>query len=187
MPLASVYVVYPAHRTPREARGERERVRVFYMRVFYTVAGREGESLGNIPFPVPGGVGCSGDGGNAGSVSDGLGMGVASEDAVVVHLGKRAGEPSVITVNCPDQTGLGCDLCRIILEFGLSITRAGKRFSWNRLVVSSICPFFPFFFCFFFLLHKIFFFNFQKTSVLIFLKEELPSSILTDSSSLRHR
>ncbi|CAA6654938.1 unnamed protein product [Spirodela intermedia] len=41
-------------------------------------------------------------------------------------VGKRAGEASVITVNCPDKTGLGCDLCRTILEFGLRISRAGE-------------------------------------------------------------
>ncbi|XP_020272729.1 ACT domain-containing protein ACR9-like [Asparagus officinalis] len=35
--------------------------------------------------------------------------------------GRRAERPS--PVNCPDKTGLGCDLCRIILEFGLYITR----------------------------------------------------------------
>uniref|UniRef100_A0A6V7QU82 ACT domain-containing protein ACR n=1 Tax=Ananas comosus var. bracteatus TaxID=296719 RepID=A0A6V7QU82_ANACO len=61
--------------------------------------------------------------GAVGSRSEGGGMGVGSEDAVVIQVGKRVGEPAVITVNCPDQTGLGCDICRIILEFGLCITR----------------------------------------------------------------
>ncbi|XP_020086392.1 ACT domain-containing protein ACR9-like [Ananas comosus] len=61
--------------------------------------------------------------GAVGSRSDGGGIGAASEDAVVIEFGKRGGEPSVITVNCPDQPGLGCDLCRTILEFGLCITR----------------------------------------------------------------
>uniref|UniRef100_A0A804PS12 ACT domain-containing protein ACR n=1 Tax=Zea mays TaxID=4577 RepID=A0A804PS12_MAIZE len=37
--------------------------------------------------------------------------------------GGAEGEETVITVNCPDQAGLGCDLCRTILEFGLRITR----------------------------------------------------------------
>ncbi|KAL5992034.1 ACT domain-containing protein acr9 [Asimina triloba] len=50
-------------------------------------------------------------------------MGVPSDDVVLIEGGKKAGEPRVITVNCPDKTGLGCDLCRIILEFGLCITR----------------------------------------------------------------
>ncbi|KAG6490825.1 hypothetical protein ZIOFF_052140 [Zingiber officinale] len=48
---------------------------------------------------------------------------MASDDAVAIQVAKRAGELSVITINCPDQTGLGCDLCRTILEFGLRITR----------------------------------------------------------------
>ncbi|KAJ4978176.1 hypothetical protein NE237_008956 [Protea cynaroides] len=46
-----------------------------------------------------------------------------SDDIVLILKGKNFGEPSVITVNCPDKTGLGCDLCRIILEFGLRITK----------------------------------------------------------------
>ncbi|XP_010259961.1 PREDICTED: ACT domain-containing protein ACR9-like isoform X2 [Nelumbo nucifera] len=50
-------------------------------------------------------------------------MGVHSDDVVLIQKGKQPGEPCVITVNCPDKTGLGCDLCRIILEFGLCITR----------------------------------------------------------------
>ncbi|PIN11443.1 [Protein-PII] uridylyltransferase [Handroanthus impetiginosus] len=50
-------------------------------------------------------------------------MGLTSDDAVVIEKGKRAGEPYVVTVNCPDKTGLGCDICHTILEFGLYITR----------------------------------------------------------------
>jgi hypothetical protein len=50
---------------------------------------------------------------------------VGGDDAVVMQLGGAEGEETVVTVNCPDQTGLGCDLCRTILEFGLRITRAG--------------------------------------------------------------
>eukprot|EP00268_Persea_americana_P033780 TRINITY_DN3340_c0_g1_i1.p1 TRINITY_DN3340_c0_g1~~TRINITY_DN3340_c0_g1_i1.p1 ORF type:complete len:419 (-),score=77.27 TRINITY_DN3340_c0_g1_i1:260-1516(-) len=52
-------------------------------------------------------------------------MGVANEDDDVVKIedGRTDGEASMISVNCPDKTGLGCDLCRIILDFGLSITR----------------------------------------------------------------
>lgn len=51
-------------------------------------------------------------------------MGVPTEDAVVIELAKRPNEPNVVTVNCPDKTGLGCDLCRTVLEFGLCISRA---------------------------------------------------------------
>ncbi|KAL2249286.1 ACT domain-containing protein ACR10 [Sesamum indicum] len=50
-------------------------------------------------------------------------MGIIYEDAVLIKEAERAGEHTVITVNCPDKTGLGCDLCRIILLFGLSIVR----------------------------------------------------------------
>lgn len=52
-------------------------------------------------------------------------MGVIYEDAVLIKETGRAGDRNVITVNCPDKTGLGCDLCRIILLFGLSITKGG--------------------------------------------------------------
>ncbi|KAJ8434276.1 hypothetical protein Cgig2_009251 [Carnegiea gigantea] len=51
-------------------------------------------------------------------------MGVPSDDAVLIETGRRSGEPWVITVNCPDKTGLGCDICRTILDFGLYITKA---------------------------------------------------------------
>lgn len=53
-------------------------------------------------------------------------MGIpCGDDVVLIQHGKEPGEPSVITVNCPDKAGLGCDLSRIILEFGFSIARAG--------------------------------------------------------------
>uniref|UniRef100_A0A5B7ALT0 ACT domain-containing protein ACR n=1 Tax=Davidia involucrata TaxID=16924 RepID=A0A5B7ALT0_DAVIN len=50
-------------------------------------------------------------------------MGILYEDAVLIKEAEKPGDHTVITVNCPDKTGLGCDLCRIILLFGLSITR----------------------------------------------------------------
>ena len=56
-------------------------------------------------------------------------MGVVYEDVVVIRHAEKAGDPTVITVNCPDKTGLGCDLCRIVLLFGLSISRGGKPYS----------------------------------------------------------
>ncbi|KAJ0240361.1 hypothetical protein HA466_0225010 [Hirschfeldia incana] len=46
-----------------------------------------------------------------------------NEDAVVIKKGKKAGEPHVITVNCPDMTGLSCDICRIVLDFDLYIKK----------------------------------------------------------------
>ncbi|KAG2673526.1 hypothetical protein I3760_13G096000 [Carya illinoinensis] len=54
-------------------------------------------------------------------------MGLPSDDIVVIEKGNEKGngkdEPFVITINCPDKMGLGCDICRIILEFGLYITK----------------------------------------------------------------
>ncbi|MCL7033102.1 hypothetical protein MKW94_029798, partial [Papaver nudicaule] len=50
-------------------------------------------------------------------------MGLPNDDVVLIEKGKKPGETCVITINCPDKTGLGCDLCRIILEFGLYITK----------------------------------------------------------------
>lgn len=55
-----------------------------------------------------------------------------SEDAVVIEKGKKAGEPHVITVNCPDRTGLGCDICRIVLDFGLYIKKGGTNSNLGR-------------------------------------------------------
>ncbi|CAK9181505.1 unnamed protein product [Ilex paraguariensis] len=96
-------------------------------------------------------------------------MGSPLDDAVLIEEGKESGDSTVVTVNCPDKAGLGCDLCGIILEFGLFITRGdfstdGKwcyivlwvvprpssfRVDWeslkNRLL--STCPhFLPFYF-----------------------------------------
>ncbi|QHN84166.1 hypothetical protein S245_054186 [Arachis hypogaea] len=50
-------------------------------------------------------------------------MGILQDDVVIIRQPDKEGGPTVITVNCPDKTGLGCDLCRIILFFGLSIVR----------------------------------------------------------------
>ncbi|MQL90329.1 hypothetical protein Taro_022930 [Colocasia esculenta] len=55
------------------------------------------------------------------------------DDMVVIRQPEKPGEPSIITINCPDKTGLGCDLCRIILFFGLSIVRGGI------LLVALVC------------------------------------------------
>ncbi|XP_058212779.1 ACT domain-containing protein ACR10-like isoform X2 [Rhododendron vialii] len=52
-------------------------------------------------------------------------MGMLCDDVVMIREAEREGDgaTSVITVNCPDKTGLGCDLCRLILFFGLTIVR----------------------------------------------------------------
>lgn len=55
-------------------------------------------------------------------------MGILYDDVVIISQSDKEGDPCVIKVNCPDKTGLGCDLCRIILFFGLSIVRGGNFF-----------------------------------------------------------
>ncbi|KAF8042662.1 hypothetical protein BT93_A1104 [Corymbia citriodora subsp. variegata] len=50
-------------------------------------------------------------------------MGIPCDDVVIISQPEREGEQTKISINCPDKTGLGCDLCRIILFFGLSIVR----------------------------------------------------------------
>ncbi|XP_071710741.1 ACT domain-containing protein ACR9-like [Rutidosis leptorrhynchoides] len=51
-------------------------------------------------------------------------MGMMSwDDDVLIEEGKNSEEPTVVTVNCPDKAGLGCDLVRNVLEFGLYVTR----------------------------------------------------------------
>ena len=47
------------------------------------------------------------------------------DDVVIIKQAEKEDEATVITINCPDKTGLGCDLCRTILFFGLSIVRGG--------------------------------------------------------------
>lgn len=78
-------------------------------------------------------------------------MGVLYEDVVVIRHAEKPGDPTVITVNCPDKTGLGCDLCRVILLFGLSISRGGKQGLFISLLGSSNPYVFFFFFNFLFL------------------------------------
>ncbi|XP_043701384.1 ACT domain-containing protein ACR10-like [Telopea speciosissima] len=50
-------------------------------------------------------------------------MGIPYDDLVLITPPEKEGDPSVITVNCPDKTGLGCDLCRLLLFFGLNIVK----------------------------------------------------------------
>ncbi|KAJ7561770.1 hypothetical protein O6H91_03G040600 [Diphasiastrum complanatum] len=55
-----------------------------------------------------------------------------NDETVVVHPGKSPGDPTVITVNCPDQIGLGSALTGVIFDFGLSVIRGDGR--WCFLV-----------------------------------------------------
>ncbi|RLM85348.1 ACT domain-containing protein ACR10 [Panicum miliaceum] len=51
-------------------------------------------------------------------------MGVPSDEVVQIrHAAAAAGDPAVVTVSCPNKTGLGCDLCRVVLLFGLSVVK----------------------------------------------------------------
>lgn len=52
-------------------------------------------------------------------------MRVYTDEYVVVRKGKNLGDPSEVTINCPDKVGLGCDLARVVFEFGLSVTKGG--------------------------------------------------------------
>lgn len=46
------------------------------------------------------------------------------DEFVVVSAGEQPEDDlTEITINCPDKVGLGCDIARIVFEFGLSITR----------------------------------------------------------------
>ncbi|KAI7749782.1 hypothetical protein M8C21_012140 [Ambrosia artemisiifolia] len=50
-------------------------------------------------------------------------MGMSWDDVVLIEKSRSCNEPTVVTVNCPDKAGLGCDLLRVVLEFGLYVTR----------------------------------------------------------------
>ncbi|XP_045797745.1 ACT domain-containing protein ACR10-like [Trifolium pratense] len=50
-------------------------------------------------------------------------MGILQDDVVIIREPEKQDEATIITVNCPDKTGLGSDLCRIILFFHLTILR----------------------------------------------------------------
>ncbi|CAK9256508.1 unnamed protein product [Sphagnum jensenii] len=49
--------------------------------------------------------------------------GVAGNEIVNVRRGHHQGDPSELTINCPDKVGLGCDFARIVFEFGLSVVK----------------------------------------------------------------
>jgi hypothetical protein len=76
------------------------------------------------------------------------GMGIPADDVVLIQQGNSPHDPTIVTVNCPDKSGLGCDLCRIILEFGLHITRAGTNILCSCLSFSKFCPFLFVFGCY---------------------------------------
>lgn len=90
-------------------------------------------------------------------------MAIPTEETVVVKRGQSPRDLTEITVNCPDKVGLGCDLTRIMFEFGLSVargdlstdgrwcflvfwvilrTKSGKGVKWSTLKqrLSAVCP-----------------------------------------------
>ncbi|XP_047330604.1 ACT domain-containing protein ACR10 [Impatiens glandulifera] len=86
-------------------------------------------------------------------------MGILQDDVVIIRHPEREQDPIVITVNCPDKTGLGCDLCRLIMFFGLTILRVdvstdgkwcyivfwvvgNEKTRWNLLKkrLMAVCP-----------------------------------------------
>ncbi|TKY48438.1 ACT domain-containing protein ACR9 [Spatholobus suberectus] len=52
-----------------------------------------------------------------------MGVSGGDDDVVQIKQPNKSGDPFIISVNCPDKTGLACDICRIILDFGLCITK----------------------------------------------------------------
>jgi len=55
-------------------------------------------------------------------------MGMPGDDDVVqIQKGNNPSDPCIITVNCPDKAGLACDISRIILDFGLYISKGGIK------------------------------------------------------------
>ncbi|KAK8563544.1 hypothetical protein V6N12_035690 [Hibiscus sabdariffa] len=67
-------------------------------------------------------------------------MGILYDDVVIIRQAEKEGDPSVITVNCPDKTGLGCDLCHILLFFSLNIVRGASGISYYRSELQSPRP-----------------------------------------------
>ncbi|KAH0977367.1 hypothetical protein GBA52_027086 [Prunus armeniaca] len=65
-------------------------------------------------------------------------MCILHEDVAVISQVEKAGEPTVFTISCPNKTGLGCDLCRVILLFGLSICRGGEEVGFGICIVNEV-------------------------------------------------
>ena len=70
-------------------------------------------------------------------------MGIPSDEVVQIRHADAAGDPTVVTVSCPDKTGLGCDLCRVVLLSGLNILKGGLPGGHSFIHVFKI-PFFTY-------------------------------------------
>ncbi|XP_047306467.1 ACT domain-containing protein ACR10-like [Impatiens glandulifera] len=51
-------------------------------------------------------------------------MAIVYEDMVLIKYAEKEGDNTLITISCPDKIGLGCDLCRVLFQFGLTIDKA---------------------------------------------------------------
>ncbi|KAF7044683.1 hypothetical protein CFC21_053879 [Triticum aestivum] len=72
-------------------------------------------------------------------------MGIPNDEVVQIRQADAVGDPTMVTVSCPDKIGLGCDLCRIVLLLGLNILKAGVGgpcMAWNLLKerLVELCP-----------------------------------------------
>lgn len=70
-----------------------------------------------------------------------MGLSSSDDNIVVIRLGEHHGDPSVISINCPDQPGLACDLALVLFEFGLSVVKGdlSKDGQWC-LVIFWVTP-----------------------------------------------
>ncbi|WVZ01062.1 hypothetical protein V8G54_027131 [Vigna mungo] len=64
-----------------------------------------------------------------------MGVSGADDDVVQIQHPNKPGDPFIVTVNCPDKTGLACDICSIILDFGLCIFKGGFFQSQNTCLI----------------------------------------------------
>lgn len=64
-------------------------------------------------------------------------MGMLFDDMVIVKQAEKEDEATMLTINCPDKTGIGCDLCCTILFFHLSIVRGGMFILFFSLIFAA--------------------------------------------------
>ncbi|XP_048611113.1 ACT domain-containing protein ACR9 isoform X2 [Brassica napus] len=69
-------------------------------------------------------------------------MGILNDDAVLIEPGKNSGDPTMVTVNCPDESDFSTDGRWCYIVFWVSPDNGSSRFDWdslkNRLL--SACP-----------------------------------------------
>ena len=62
-------------------------------------------------------------------------MGIPNDEVVQIRQADAVGDPTMVTVSCPDKIGLGCDLCRIVLLLGLNILKADRSTDVREVVL----------------------------------------------------